>query len=105
MKHRGLGDLNMTNKTKQTTLLIPNHVCLSIKFCKVASNYLASEIYKRSFHPNLAFFSLIITCVACAIGPSVNTLKTQPIFPSKDNFFNLFEFLKKFTQKSVSSTP
>jgi hypothetical protein len=31
--------------------------------------------------------------VACAIGPSVNTLKAQLIFPSKLNFCNFFEIL------------
>jgi hypothetical protein len=33
------------------------------------------------------------TNVTCAIGPSVNTLKAQLIFPSKLNFCKLFEFL------------
>jgi hypothetical protein len=33
------------------------------------------------------------TSVACAIGPSVNTLRAQLNFPSKLNFCKLFEFL------------
>ncbi len=37
---------------------------------------------------------------------NVKTLKTQLVFPSKPNFCNCFEFpTKKFTQKSISSTP
>ncbi len=43
--------------------------------------------------------------VACAIGPSVNTLRAQLILPSKPIFCNLFEFLTtKSTQKSISFT-
>jgi hypothetical protein len=43
--------------------------------------------------------------VACAIGPSVNTLCVQLTFLFKPNFCNLFEFpTAKFTQKSISST-
>jgi hypothetical protein len=37
--------------------------------------------------------NIMITSVACAIDPSVNTLKVpNPIFPSKPNFCNLFGF-------------
>jgi hypothetical protein len=40
-----------------------------------------------------------------AIGPSVNTLRAQLIFPYKPNFCNLFQIpATKSTQKSISST-
>jgi len=41
---------------------------------------------------------------ACVVGPSVNTLRAQLIFPSRPNFCNLFEFLAtKFPKKSIFS--
>ncbi len=46
------------------------------------------------------------TNVAYVVGPSVNTVRAQLIFPSKPNFCNLFEFLAtKSAQKSISFTP
>jgi hypothetical protein len=52
-----------------------------------------------------SFHCILLTSVVRAVGPSVNTLSTQLIFPSKPNFCNLFEFLAtKSTQKSMSST-
>ncbi len=45
------------------------------------------------------------TTVAFVVGPSVNTVRAQLIFPSKPNFCNLFEFpATKSTKKSISST-
>jgi hypothetical protein len=44
--------------------------------------------------------------VACAVGPSVNTLKAQLILPSEPNFCNLFEFPTiNSIQKSIFFTP
>jgi hypothetical protein len=41
-----------------------------------------------------------------SVGPSVNTLRAQLIFPYKHHFCNFFEFpATKSTQKSISSTP
>jgi hypothetical protein len=55
---------------------------------------------------SVEFVIVIHTNVACAVGPSVNILRVELIFPSKPNFCNLFEFpAKKFTQKSTSFTP
>jgi hypothetical protein len=42
-------------------------------------------IILQAMYNNILMFSLITTCVACAI-PSVNTLKAQLSFPSKPNF-------------------
>ncbi len=55
-------------------------------------------------HVHIFFF--IITNVACAIDPKVNTFRVQFIFHSTPNFCNLCEFLAtKFTKRSISSTP
>jgi len=44
--------------------------------------------------------------VACAVGPSVNTLRAQLILPSEPNFCNFFEFpATKSSQKSIFFTP
>jgi hypothetical protein len=52
------------------------------------------------------FVIVIHTNVAYAVGPSVNALRVQLIFPSKPNFCNLFEFsATKFTQNSIYFTP
>ncbi len=47
---------------------------------------LLSWIILLAMYNKILMFSLITTSVAYAIGPSVNTLKVQLIFPSKPNF-------------------
>ncbi len=50
---------------------------------------------------NVSFQSIDIS-VACVVGPSVNTLRAQLIFPSGPNFCKLSEFpTTKFTQKII----
>jgi len=43
-------------------------------------------IILQAIYNNIFMFTLITINVACAIGPSVNTLTAQLIFPSKPNF-------------------
>ncbi len=44
--------------------------------------------------------------VACAVGPSVNKLRAQQIFPSKPYFCDFFKISEtKSTQKSILFTP
>jgi hypothetical protein len=62
-------------------------------------NSLKKNIFQISFLANN-----IITSLACAIGPSVNTqLRSQLVFPSKPKFCNLFKFAAtKSTKKTIS---
>jgi len=62
-----------------------------------------SLVYTLKSFIDKNIFDLRETSVACAVGPSVNTLL---IFSYKLNFCNLFEFpATKSTQKTISSTP
>jgi hypothetical protein len=79
-------------------------LCFSHIYCDFLWNNFCREFLMFG-HAHI-FFSFIMTNVACVVGPSVNTLRVQLIFPCKPSFCNLFEFPKtKSIKKSISSTP
>jgi hypothetical protein len=76
----------------------------SMNFCPIVISYVLNNPHASTCLVGTKWLTHLLTCivtfcilyptsVACDVGPSVNTLKGQLIFPSKPNFCNLFEFL------------
>jgi hypothetical protein len=95
-------------QVKRSASWLPRHPSLSsapticnLEWAVIVGPFLCCQVLNIIKTQKVSFQSIDIS-VARVVGPSVNTLRAQLIFPSRPNFCKLSEFpTTKFTQKII----